>query len=134
MRVAAASRHRRSAERLTLAIEQILNGQREILDRLERVERLVARGRGARDAADVHLIAAIAARGSNCTTSEVFRHAAVAPDVAAALADAGVENPQQLGKLFARVEGIVIDGIRVERTGAIDREGVVWGFARETQE
>jgi hypothetical protein len=88
--------------------------------------------RGVRDAADEHLLRAIAASalGTRFSAREVFRHRRVAPLLAAALQDADIVSVIQLGKLFRRLSGSAIDGLRLE-LDETSRVGNLWHFVRE---
>ena len=96
--------------------------------RLEaRIEVLERRARP-RDADDMRVLVAMADCGVGerpFSAAAVVRHAPAAPDLAEALEAADCESPKSLGRLFARVEGLDLHGLRLDRVGE-DRYGVVW--------
>jgi hypothetical protein len=100
--------------------------------RLELLERRVrqleaASVRGPRDEADVALVLAIASAigSARFTGLELFRHADVHEGLAAALEDADLDNPRQLGRLLRRVAGHDVAGFVVQPAGQ-SRDGLVW--------
>jgi hypothetical protein len=91
---------------------------REIRDELRGLRALVERGRVEQPAAPATgdlLRAIVLACGDRLFTSrELLEHADVAPALRAAL---GSVSARRLGKLLARIEGRVIDGLCVHRIG-----------------
>jgi len=64
--------------------------------------------------------------GEVITNSELSVAAALREALVAAL---GAANARALGKLLRRVEGLELDGMRVQRCGQ-ERDGVVWRVTR----
>lgn len=94
-------------------------------ERLDRIEQLlvkilerVSTAHGARDQADERLLVAIydAVEALPFKASHVMRRALHMPALAAALQAADITSEEQLGKLFCRLEGVTIAGLRLERT------------------
>jgi len=87
--------------------------------------------RGPRDAADERLLIAIAAAAGSLpfTSRQVFAHARTVPALAAAVQDADIGSVRELGKLLRRVEGVCIDGLRLERDDVV-RGGILWRIVR----
>ena len=129
---ARASRDRRNRGNARCAVSQdSARGRRGAgrqRDTLATILRLLERGRGARDAADVALLAAIAeAIGDRrFTSSQLLAHALADPALREALTAADITTGQELGLLcFAGVKGSRWRGSGLERSGA-DRGGVIW--------
>src|SRR4051794_25544027 len=78
---------------------------------------MLERGHGPRDAADVALVAAIhrAAGDLPFRAKDVFDRARDVLALRFALQPADIENTKQLGKLLARLHGVPLDGLVVER-------------------
>jgi hypothetical protein len=103
----------------------------ELLARVEQLELAVAAlqraGTGARDAADVTLLRAIA----DAVPDQPFHSrkplaiAAVTPVLAAALEGADIQAPQELGTLLGRCAYRNVGGVVVERLGR-DADGIMW--------
>ena len=93
----------------------------------ETILRGLDRGRGARDHADATLLLAVAeAVGDRGFKSgEVISHAAADLALREALTSADVTNAQELGCVLRRLEGVAVNGLRLERS-ADSRAGVVW--------
>lgn len=98
--------------------------QAEVLDA---VLRLLERGRGARDQADeALLVAVVEAIGDRAfTVAQLLAHTEADQRLRDALVAADVDNGQQLGCVFRRLEGAVVAGFRLERVRD-QRAGVVW--------
>ena len=101
-----------------------------VIARVEAIEQWRAEvqgSRGARDADDRALLVAIAESigDRRFTSGELIHHATIAPALHEALRAADVQEPHELGVLFRRLQGITIDGMRVERTDD-SRAGAVW--------
>lgn len=109
-------------------LHRILAEQGRQAEQIASIVRALDRGRGTRDAADVALLLAVteAVGGRTCTTSEIVAHADVCPPLAAALRDADIDDAQQLGCVFRRVEGVSTAGLRLLNTGAKRGGAVVW--------
>jgi hypothetical protein len=90
--------------------------------------------RGLRDDDDVRVLLAVAAAaiGTRFTSSEVMRHARLDKQLADALEAADCDSPRALGQLFRRVEGKIIEGVRLECVGT-DREGLLWRVVQVSQ-
>jgi hypothetical protein len=101
-----------------------------LLERIEhleaRLEALERRSRP-RDADDTRVLLAVASSigGRRFSAAEVIRDAPWAPELAEALEAADCDSPRSLGRLFARLEGRDLHGLRLERV-AEDRFGIVW--------
>jgi hypothetical protein len=97
-------------------------GEDERLDRIElllvKILERVSTARGPRDQADVRLLLAIheAAESLPFKASHVMKRARHVPALSAALLAADITSQEQLGKLFARLEGATAAGLRMERT------------------
>ncbi len=107
--------------------------ERQVTTLTAMMDTLLARlAPGPRDAGDVALMGAIAlsTRSLTFTTSALWRHRAVDPALADALATCDVENPKQLGKLLKRLEARTVNGLRIVCVG-ICREGKVWQVQQE---
>lgn len=99
--------------------------QREVL---AAILRLLERGRGARDAADVALLIAIAeAIGDRpFTSAQLMAHADADPALREALTAADITTPRELGTLCARrLEGAPLAGLCLERVHE-HRDGILW--------
>jgi hypothetical protein len=100
----------------------------------ELVATLLARQPGLRDAADESALRAIVAAsvGHRFTARELWRHARITPALRDQLEAADVDNVRALGKLLARaaLAGWTYGGLRLERTGDVDRDGLIWTFVR----
>jgi hypothetical protein len=96
-------------------------------DTLAAILRLLERGRGARDAADIALLVAIAeAIGDRSFTSaQLIAHGDADPALRAQLLAADITGAQELGCVFRRLEGIALKGFRLERAGD-ERAGILW--------
>ena len=96
-------------------------------DTLSVILRLLERGRGARDKADVALLVAIAeAIGDRpFTSAQLMAHADADPALREAVTDADITNAQEFGCLCRRLEGIAAQGLRLERIDG-GRDGVIW--------
>lgn len=105
-----------------IAAEQARQGEM-----LSTILRLLERGRGARDAADVALLVAVAeAIGDRAFTSaQLMAHAEADPALHAALEAADIVSAQELGCVFRRLDGTTLAGIRLVRAGD-QRAGIVW--------
>ena len=106
----------------------------ELRDRVAALERAVQAlqsGRGAHADADVRLLVAIetAAAGLPFRAKDVIRRAGDVPALAAAVDDAFIETSQELGKLFARLRGAPVAGVRLERV-KFQRGGWLWRIVR----
>jgi hypothetical protein len=110
-----------------LELRALLMAQQRTNQLLERLERLLTVGRGARDAADARLVLTIgpAAEWLPFKAHSVINRARSVPELAAALTGADITSAKQLGKLFARLEGVVIEGVRLERVPT-PRGGSLW--------
>jgi len=86
---------------------------------------------GPRDAADERLLIAIAAAAGSLpfTSRQVVAHARTVPALAAAIQDAAIGSVRELGHLLRRVEGICIEGLRLERHDVV-RSGIQWRIVR----
>ena len=72
-------------------------------------------------------------------SSDVMRRGALVPALAGALRAADIVSPRQLGKLLARCEGTIADGVRLDRgrltAGGVllaERTGVAGVISRRT--
>jgi hypothetical protein len=112
---------------VTRLLAVLVEEQTRQRETLAQILRLLEHGRGARDAADVALLVAVAeAIGDRTFTSaQVVAHARTDPALRDAIDDADITNPQELGCVFRRLEGITVTGLRLERVGD-QREGVQW--------
>jgi hypothetical protein len=108
-------------------LTEIRAEQAQQRDMLAAILRLLERGRGARDAADVALLVAIAeAIGDRpFTSAQLMAHAEADPALREALLAADITTPRELGTLCRRLEGAPLAGWCLERVAA-HREGVVW--------
>jgi hypothetical protein len=106
---------------------RVLDALREIRADVTAIRLLALGHHGPRDAADEHLLRAIAASalGTRFSAREVFRHRRVAPTLASALQDADIVSVIQLGKLLKRLSGSAVDGVRLEQIDA----RVAWGIS-----
>lgn len=94
---------------------------------LATILRLLERGRGARDQADVALLVAVAeAIGDRpFTSAALMAHGDADPALREALTAADVTTPRELGMLCRRLEGVLLAGLCLERVDA-HRHGIVW--------
>jgi hypothetical protein len=104
-------------------LREVVSNQRAILAELAALRQMVeplARGRGPRDGADAqlleHMVPFVSRTSIRCR--EVFDAAHNSPALAQALLNADIENSKQLGKLFGRIQGVEIDGRRIEHVSA----------------
>jgi hypothetical protein len=107
-------------------------GQAQILAGQSRIFALLERGRVAHAGADVRLLIEIdkASPGLPFRAAHVMRRAEDVPELKEALAGAFVESAQELGKCFARLEGVTVDGgLRLERVRMM-RGGWLWRIVR----
>lgn len=112
---------------VVVLLQELLARQAKQDERLERIERLLDRGRGARDAQDIALLVAVVESiGDRAfTSSELMAHTEADSSLSAALLAADVTTTRELGHLFRRLEGIPLGGFRLERVGD-QRAGVAW--------
>lgn len=98
--------------------------QREML---ATILRLLERGRGARDAADMALLEAVAeaTRDHQFTSAHLLEHVAADPALRDALEAADITSARELGAVFRRLQGIAMRGFRLDRVGDT-REGILW--------
>jgi hypothetical protein len=59
------------------------------------------------------------------SAAELWSHAALAPELDAAIRAAGITSCCRLGKRLRRLRGRVVGGVSIERVG-VERDGVVW--------
>lgn len=112
-------------------LRELLAAQAAILERLSRIEAVLAKGRGpalqAGELAVMHAIR-VAVQEMRFSAREVLEHADLASGVPlrAALRDAGIDSAKALGKLLRRAARAGdLGGYRIERVGA-DRLGALW--------
>lgn len=107
---------------------------RSIDGRLMRIEKEMGiRARGVRAGTEPFVIAAIAGAplGATFSAAGVIKLAPEVPALEDALINAFMEMPtaKQLGKLLARLEGVSVDGARIELYSA-DSGTNIWRVAR----
>ncbi len=115
------------------AEEDVAGLLRELLTEQARQRTMLAailqqlQGRGARDAADIALLVAIAeAIGDRpFTSAQLFAHGEAAPGLRDALIACDLTTPRELGCLCRRLEGVELKGLRLERVDAT-RDGILW--------
>jgi hypothetical protein len=90
---------------------------------------------GPRDGADVQLLLTFAdAIDRPLKASGFFEQAYTSPTIAAALLEGCIDNAKQLGRLFERLEGVLLPGgVRVDRV-MIKRGTTWWRVSRESRE
>jgi hypothetical protein len=99
----------------------------ELLERFDRLEALLLRGRRPRDEEERALILAIAEAAPDVTftAAAVIDRARDVPALEASLLAADIDGGRQLGKLLARLRGAVIEGLRLECVGTY-RGRLLW--------
>jgi hypothetical protein len=111
------------ADQARQAAEQARQGET-----LATILRLLERGRGARDQADVGLLVAAAESlgDRTFTSAQVKTLAAAVPALRDALEAADIDDAQQLGCVFRRLEGKIIEGLCLEACQRSAGQPVVW--------
>ena len=109
------------------ALREIQAEQAQQRETLATILRLLERGRGARDQADVALLLAVAESISTrpFTSGQLVAHADADPALREALTAADVTSAQQLGCLCRRIQGVALAGFRLVRVGD-QRAGIQW--------
>ena len=110
-----------------LLLREVVAEQARQRDTLSAILRLLERGRGARDQADVALLVAIAEvfRDRRFTSGQIVAHAGAELVLRDALEAADITSAQELGCVFSPAEGITLAGFRLERVGD-ERAGIQW--------
>jgi hypothetical protein len=94
------------------------------------LEAALSRRRGPRDDDDRRVFAAVANAFEirSFVGREVIERSQFDATLARALAQADCESPRSLGRLFGRVEGTEIGGLRLTRVAVNKAAGIVWRF------
>ncbi len=119
-----------------LILQQILDALNDLRAEQQVIRRLLVEGLDTRPIAavrgtDERLLLAVAefVEETAFSVAEVIAHAALVGPLREALDAAGATNGRKLGKLFRRLEGGPVAGVRLVRIG-VDRDGLVWRVSR----
>jgi hypothetical protein len=117
-----------------VTLDQVLATLQRIEAKVDALAERQHQPRAQYSAEDAQLVRALFAIGNGVRFSawEVIDHARFpgAEALRAAILEAiGSENTVKLGKALKRLEGLVLDGLRVVRQGQ-DRDGALWSIAR----
>ena len=115
------------ADPVETLLRELVAEQARQRETLSAILRLLERGRGARDQADARLLLAVAEAINErpFTSSQLMAHSDADPALREALTAADITSAQELGCIFRRLEGILVNGFRLERV-ADQRAGVLW--------